>query len=355
MRNLPSIREMERASTVRDVSYDGVFYLAVRTTGVFCRPSCPARKPLPENVDYFASVEDAVFAGYRPCKRCRPMDTDGSPPPWISVLTERIDAHAGERLSDRDIRALGIDPARVRRYFLARHGMTFHAYCRGRRMAGALTDIRRGAQIDDVVFDHGYESHSGFRDAFTRTFGSPPGRARTKDCIVVSLIEVPLGPMVVAATSSAVCLVEFASRRMLSAQVETVKRRFGTAMVPGSNPIVEAAHAQLREYFAGARRAFDVPLEAPGTPFQHRVWDALREIPYGETRSYEDVARAAGIPGAVRATGTANGMNRIAIMIPCHRVVRKNGETGGYGGGKWRKRALLELEGAIPVQLETLA
>jgi len=257
-----------------------------------------------------------------------------------------VEADPGTRLRDRDLRALGVDPARVRRYFLARHGMTFHAYCRGRRMAGALASIRRGAEIDDVVFEHGYESHSGFRDAFARTFGSPPGRARTKDCIVVSLVETPLGPMIVAATSAAVCLAEFASRRMLPAQVEAVKRRFRSAMVPGTNPIIDRTRAELQEYFAGRLTRFEVPLEAPGTPFQTRVWEALRAIPYGQTRSYEDIARVVGAPGAVRAVGTANGMNRIAILIPCHRVIRKNGETGGYGGGRWRKLALLELEGA---------
>jgi AraC family transcriptional regulator of adaptative response/methylated-DNA-[protein]-cysteine methyltransferase len=340
---------MERASTGRDASYDGVFYLAVRTTGVFCRPSCPARKPLAENVDYFASVEDAIFAGYRPCKRCRPMDVAGAPPEWIAPLFARVEADPGTRLRDADLRALGMEPARVRRFFLSRHGMTFHAYCRGRRMAGALASIRRGAEIDDVVFDQGYESHSGFRDTFARTFGSPPGRARGRDCMVANLVETPLGPMIAAATSRALCLLEFASRRMLPAQVETVKRRFGVPMVPGTNSILDDLGAQLPEYFAGTRRRFEVPLDAPGTPFQTRVWDALREIPYGETRSYEAIARVVGAVGAVRAVGTANGMNRIAILIPCHRVVRKSGETGGYGGGKWRKVALLQLEGGVAI------
>jgi AraC family transcriptional regulator of adaptative response/methylated-DNA-[protein]-cysteine methyltransferase len=282
------------------------------------------------------------------------MDVGGNAPAWIAPLLERVEADPGARLRDHDLRALGVDPARVRRYFLARHGMTFQAYCRGRRMAGALDSIRRGAEIDDVVFEHGYESHSGFREAFARTFGSPPGRARAKDCIVVSLAETPLGPMIVAATSAAVCLVEFASRRKLNAQVELVKRRFGTAMVPGTNAMIEQARVELQEYFAGARTRFEVPLVAPGTPFQTRVWDALRDIPYGQTRAYEDIARAIGAPGAVRAVGTANGMNRIAILIPCHRVVRKTGETGGYGGGRWRKVALLELEGAA-VAPKTLA
>jgi len=344
---MPSQREMERASRERDASYDGVFYLAVRTTGIFCRPSCPARKPRRENVEFFARAEDAVFAGYRPCKRCRPLHTGGAAPEWIERLLAEVEREPGRRLTDADVRALGVDPARVRRFFQARYGMTFHAYCRGRRLGGALAAMRDGARIDEVVFDHGYESHSGFRGAFARLFGSPPGRARASDCVVAGLAETPLGPMVIGATSRGVCLAEFASRRMLETQVETLRRRLAAAVVPGNNAWLDALRSQLGEYFAGTRTAFDIPLVAPGTPFQERVWRELRRIPYGETRSYEALARVVGSPRAVRAVGTANGANRVAIVVPCHRVVQKGGDTGGYGGGKWRKVALLDLERSV--------
>jgi AraC family transcriptional regulator of adaptative response/methylated-DNA-[protein]-cysteine methyltransferase len=338
---------MERAMNARDASYDGVFYLAVRTTGIFCRPSCPARKPRVENVEFFSRTEDAVFAGYRPCKRCRPMHTSGDAPEWIERLLERVDANPGERIPDAGVRAMGIEPARVRRYFQDRFGMTFQAYCRGRRLGGALASLREGARIDDAVFDHGYESHSGFRDAFTKLFGAPPGRAATSRCVRVSLEETTLGPMIYGVTDDAVCLVEFASRRMLEKQVESVRRRFDAAVVPGENDVLAALRAQMSEYFAGARTSFDLPLAAPGSAFQERVWRELRAIPYGETWSYEALAARVGAPGAVRAVGTANGANRIAIVIPCHRVVRKNGDTGGYGGGRWRKVALLALESSV--------
>lgn len=347
MRQLPSFQEMERAMNARDASYDGVFFLAVRTTGIFCRPSCPARKPRLENVEFFSRTEDAVFAGYRPCKRCRPMHTGGAAPEWIERLLERVDENPGERIPDADVRAMGIEPARVRRYFQERFGMTFQAYCRGRRLGGALASLRNGATIDDAVFDHGYESHSGFRDAFAKLFGAPPGRADASRCVRVSLEETPIGPMIYGVTDDAVCLVEFASRRMLEKQIEAVRRRFAAVVVPGTNDVLDALRAQMSEYFAGARTSFDLPLAAPGTDFQERVWRALREIPYGETRSYEALAASVGVPGAVRAAGTANGCNRIAIVIPCHRVVRKNGDTGGYGGGRWRKVALLNLEAAV--------
>jgi len=341
---MPGAREMERALFARDAAYDGLFFAAVRTTGVFCRPSCPARKPRPENVEYFASAGEAVFAGYRPCRRCRPMDAPGEAPPWVRGLVEKVEADPSARITDRDLRALHLDPARVRRYFLERHGMTFHAYCRGRRMTAALTRIRDGEGIDDVVFEHGYESHSGFRDAFVKAFGATPGRARDRESIAVTMVTTALGPMLVGATKAAVCLAEFTTRRMLARQMQILSRRFDCAIVPGVTDLLRQTERELEEYFAGRRRRFDVPVDAPGTPFQEAVWAALLRIPYGETRSYEDIARELGNPGAVRAVGTANGMNRIGVIIPCHRVVKKDGALGGYGGGRWRKQALLDLE-----------
>ncbi len=340
----PTAREMERAFYARDASYDGVFVVGVRTTGVFCVPSCAARKPLARNVEYFASGADASAAGFRPCRRCRPERVAGAAPPWVDTLLARVDRDPSARWSDHELASLGHAPWRVRRYFRDRFGMTFHAYCRARRMAGALHDIRVGSDLDDVVFDHGYESHSGFRDAFAKTFGRSPGRARATECIEVDLVETPLGPLVVGATSSALCLVEFATRRMLATQVDVLRRRFGAAVVPGRNDVVARAARELGEYFAGARRRFDVPVAAPGTPFQERVWATVCAIPFGSTRSYEAIAHDVGRPGAVRAVGTANGANRVAIVIPCHRVCRKSGDLGGYGGGRWRKQALLDLE-----------
>ena len=191
---------------------------------------------------------------------------------------------------------------------------------------------------------NGFESHSGFRDAFARTFGEAPGRSRTGDCVVCTWIESPLGPLVAGATAQGICLLEFTDRRMLPAQIETVRRRFGCAVVPGESPHFDRLRDELDAYFAGELRKFSLPLAAPGTPFQERVWGELQRIPFGETRSYEDLARAVDAPGAQRAVGHANGLNRIAILIPCHRVINKNGKLGGYGGLLWRKEALLHLE-----------
>jgi len=341
---LPSVREMERAWNARDRSYDGVFFPAVKTTGIFCRPSCPAKKPRPENVVYYSSPREALFAGFRPCKRCRPLETDGRPPEWIGGLLSEIERDPTSRLNDYELRRRGLEPARVRRFFQKEYGMTFHAYRRARRLGGALDLIRRGERPEDAGWDAGYESASGFRDAFAKTFGAAPGAARDADCVRIAWVESPVGPLLVGGTEKGLALLEFTDRRALESQLATLRRRLGRALVPGTNDRVERAKAELAEYFAGERRDFDLPLDVPGTPFELAVWGELRKIPYGETRSYEDLGVALGRPGGSRAVGQANGRNRVAIVIPCHRVVNKDGELGGYGGGLWRKRYLLDLE-----------
>jgi len=344
MGSMPPLKEMREAFFSKNPEYDGLFVAGVRTTGVFCRPSCPARKPLSENVEFFGSAHDAVFAGFRPCKRCQPMSGETESPGWLLPLLDRIDKDPSGRVKDADVRGMGIDPARVRRYFQKRYGMTFQAYVRGRRLGRAFDTIRKGAPIDDAVFDHGYESHSGFRDAFVRFFGVPPGSTGGTDIVKAGWVESPLGPLVAFATGDGICLLEFTDRRMLEAQVARVRRVFGSAIVPGENVHMERLRAELAGYFDGTLTRFTVPCVTPGTPFQMRVWDRLRQIPYGETRSYEHIAREVGVPGASRAVGSANGRNRVSIVIPCHRVVNKDGQLGGYGGGLWRKRRLLELE-----------
>jgi len=344
MSQLPSSQEMERAYLSRDASYDAVFFLAVRSTGIFCRPSCPARKPSPRNVEYYASAREAIFAGFRPCKRCHPLESNDATPGWVVDLLARIEREPRGRYSDGFLRSIKVEPARARRYFQKHYGMTFQAYCRGRRLGKALEQIRKGVNLDDVVLGFGYDSHSGFRDAFGRAFGKSPGRSRTSDCIVTSWIESPLGPLLAGATSEGICLVEFTDRRMLEAQFATLRKRFACAIVPGENQHIRLLKKELSEYFKGSRKKFTVHLVYPGTDFQQRVWNQLLLIPCGRTVSYEDIARRIGSPKAHRAVGHANGLNRIAIVIPCHRVVNKSGELGGYGGGLWRKRKLLDLE-----------
>src|SRR3974390_415917 len=198
---LPTRGEMEHAFARKDAGYDGVFYVAVKTTGIFCRPSCPSR-PNRENVEFFSSIKECLFAGYRPCKRCRPLEANGAPPDWAKELISRVEAAPDTALKAADLRAVGILPERARRWFHQHYGMCFSAWCRGNRLAGAFMRIRQGSTLDDAIFDSGFQSHSGFREAFGRVFGDAPGRSRENgERVVITMLETPLGPLLAGATA----------------------------------------------------------------------------------------------------------------------------------------------------------
>ncbi len=350
LRKRLSDSERTRAWERRDPSYDGLFFFGVKTTGIFCSPSCPSQ-PKRENLEFFDSAGEAVRAGYRPCKRCEPINANGAPPKWISDLMDRVEKNPETKISAKQLRELGIAPEKVRRWFQKHHGMTFVAWCRGLKLSRAFTQIRRGEPLDDVILGHGYESHSGFRSAFQKEFGHAPGNSDAKPCLFVTLIETSLGQMLAAATDEAVCQLEFADRRGLERSYDEMKRRFSLAVLPGENRIIQQLRLELAEYFAGTRKKFEVPVAINGTVFQQKTWRELMRIPHGQTASYEEIAVKITAPKAVRAVARANGANRLYLLVPCHRVIGKNGELSGYGGGVWRKRLLLQLEqtGALPI------
>ncbi len=346
---LPHPDEMLRAFMARDTRYDGIFLVGVTTTGIFCRPSCPARKPAPGNVRFFATAEAAADAGFRACFRCRPTALPGATPPWLDALRAELDSDPALRLRDRDLRDRGLDPATVRRAFRRHHGMTFHAWQRGRRLGAALGDLRSGAPIADTAFGSGYDSLSGFTEALRKLTGGPPSVSRGRALVELGRIATPLGPMLSGVTSDALCLLEFADRRALPTQLRTLGERLGCTFVPegSANAVSRAIRGELEAWFGGRLERFETPVLLAGTEFQEAAWTALLRIPRGETRSYAQQAAAIGRPEAVRAVARANGANRIAIVVPCHRVVGSDGRLRGYGGGLARKRALLELEGVV--------
>ena len=344
MMTLPSTAEMYRALVERDQSFEGLFYACVRTTGIFCRPTCHARKPKPENVEFASTIQDALHRGYRPCQLCEPMTAGAATPNWLAPLLDEIKRHPDLKLRDHDLRVRGLDPVQVRRTFKRSFGMTFQAYQRAVRLGTAMKSLHAGAPTIDAGMDAGFESDSGFRDAFARVFGDTPGRARDKALLRATWIESPLGPMLAVAGDEGLELLEFVDRRALETELRALRAKLGSAIVPGEHPILKKTADQMREYFAGTRREFAIPLKQRGSAFQLAAWNALCEIPYGETRSYSDMARRVGSPGAVRAIGRVNGQNQIAIVVPCHRVIRSDGSLCGYGGGKWRKQWLLDHE-----------
>jgi AraC family transcriptional regulator of adaptative response/methylated-DNA-[protein]-cysteine methyltransferase len=341
---LPPSDMMYRALVNRDSSFEGIFYVGVRTTGIFCRPTCSAKKPARENVDFFPTPSEALHSGYRPCLRCNPMDPDKRPPKLIERLRAEVERAPGGRLTDKELAALSIDPSTARRQFKRHYGMTFQAYHRARRMGLALREVRRGGRVDEAKNGSGFESASGFREAFTKIFGDPPTTAKDRACMFAERIDTPLGVMLAVADDEGLRLLEFVDRRATERELSILRKRLRTNVVPGEHPHFEKTRKQLADYFSGKDLEFDIPLAPVGSDFQMRAWKILRSIPIGETRSYSWMAKKLGDEGARRAVGRANGTNMISIVIPCHRVIRADGTLCGYGGGLWRKRWLLDHE-----------
>ena len=341
---LPPSDTMYRALVNRDSSFEGIFYVGVRTTGIFCRPTCSAKKPVRENVDFFATPSEALHGGYRPCLRCHPMDPGKRPPKLIARLRAEVERAPGGRLTDKELAVMAIDPSTARRQFKRHYGMTFQAYYRARRLGLALREVRRGGRVDEAKNGSGFESASGFREAFSRIFGDPPTAAKSRAPMFAERIETPLGAMVAVADDEGLRLLEFADRRATERELSILRKRLRTNVVPGEHPYLETIRSQLAGYFSGRKLEFDIPLAPVGSDFQLRAWEILRSIPVGETRSYSWMARQLGDENARRAVGRANGTNMICIVIPCHRVIRADGTLCGYGGGLWRKKWLLDHE-----------
>jgi AraC family transcriptional regulator, regulatory protein of adaptative response / methylated-DNA-[protein]-cysteine methyltransferase len=341
---MPDEATLYEALVARDETFEGLFVAGVKTTGIFCRPTCPARKPRRENVEFFPRAGDALAAGYRPCRRCQPMDAAGSTPAWLKPLLAAVEADPRRRWTSGEVLALGLEPARVRRWFQAHHGMTFLAYLRSRRLGEAFSRLQAGAGVLEASLEADFDSVSGFCEALRQRTGAPPSAARGQRALRVTQVASPLGPLLLVGDEEAVHLVEFWDRRMLETQFAVLEQRLGAVFFPGTTAPLERMRTELAAYFAGRLRDFTVPLEIPGSAHQQAAWAALRDVPYGETRTYGQLAARLGRPSAARAVARAVGENRFAIVIPCHRIVGADGQLTGYGGGLWRKRHLLALE-----------
>lgn len=350
MQTLPDEETLYQALVNRDSRLEGVFYFGVKTTGIFCRPTCSARKPLKQNVEYFNSIAAAMHSGYRPCKVCSPLAKAGETPDWLRPLFDDMHRNPEDSFKDDDLRARGIDATRVRRWFQKTHGMTFHAYLKALRINKAFEKMKHQQDVTTTALDSGYDSLSGFHGAFRNVTGMSPSQSKNRSLITLRQFSTPLGPMYAGVSETGLCLLEFTDRKMIDAQIEQLQKTMNASFIVGRNALLDRVEQQINEYFNGERRSFDIPLDIRGTDFQKQAWDALLKIPYGEIRSYQQQADRIGKPNAVRAVASANAKNHIAIVIPCHRVIAKDGGLAGFGGGIWRKRFLLDLEGALQQQ-----
>lgn len=341
---LPDPDTLYAALTARDPAYEGRALVGVTSTGIFCRLTCPARKPLPQNCRWFATPGEALAAGFRPCKRCHPLGPQADHDPVVQPLLTALDADPARIWREGDVTAMGLDPSTVRRAFKRHFGMTFLDMARTARLRAGVASLTTGAPVIAAQLDAGFDSASGFRDAFARLFGHPPQAMRAAHGLVADWIDTPLGGMIAVCDARSLHLLEFVNRKGLPTELKKLSTAAKGQIGLGRTAITDQVAGELDAYFAARSARFTVPLTLHGTPFLRQVWTELRAIPPGQTRSYGDLARAIGRPTASRAVARANGANQIAIVIPCHRVIGADGSMTGYAGGIWRKEALIALE-----------
>ncbi|MDX7986496.1 methylated-DNA--[protein]-cysteine S-methyltransferase [Xenorhabdus sp. 12] len=329
-----------KALLERDTEYTGVFFVGVKTTSVFCISVCRARKPKKENVEFYTDIKSVLDAGFRPCKICRPMENAHSAPRFIEEALDLVRATPKTRISDTVLRKYNISPERVRRWFLQNHGITFHAFQRMQRVNSALQELKGGRATIEVAFDNGYESLSGFGYTYKQLIGVSP--TEPSDVIMLHRFTSPLGPMFVCATERGVCLLEFTDHRMLEVKFSDLQRLLKAKIISGENKHTQQAEKEIGEYFAGKRLQFDLLLDTPGSDFQRIVWQQLCRVPFGKTSHSQKLFEQVERQNSVREVAAANGANRIAIVIPCHRIIGK----GGYGGVA-RKKWLIEHEKTV--------
>lgn len=320
---------------------DGKFYYAVKSTGIFCRPSCKSREPAKKNVLYFNSKEEAMAAGFRPCKRCRPDLEDYKPmEDMAKEIKEIIEINFKDKESlDNKLKAVGMSKQRMSQVFKQHYKKTITEYSNKLKLEAAMEMLKFSDKpVTEVAYSLGFESLSAFFTFFRKHTDMTPGEYRgipeePSQGTSYSTYDTAFGQVTIAATDSSIEAVFFGNKIP-----EGIKAH--------KTELSEIAALQLEEYFTGKRKQFDIPLAPKGTYFQMMVWDALQKIPYGETRNYKEIAEAIGNPKAARAVGMANNKNKLMIIIPCHRVIGANGALVGYAGGIEFKEKLLKLEGS---------
>ena len=331
----------------RDSKADGLFVYAVKSTGVFCRPSCPSRRPRREMVEFFASAAQAQQAGYRECRRCTPTQRSVQAEK-VEAACRYIDGNLETTISLSSLaRRVGMSPFYFQRMFKRALGISPRQYQQARRAKKFKSALQSEARITDAVYEAGYSSSSRAYENIPAQLGMTPTAFRRNGAgaeIRYAVFSTGLGQVLIAATTRGLCAVRFGEND--KALEDELRREFSAANVIRDDEGLRPLSDQLRELLLGRGKSAEIPLDIQGTAFQQLVWNALRQIPRGETRSYSEIARAVGHPKAVRAVAGACGANPVAVVVPCHRAVHKNGNASGYRWGVKRKAELLKNEGA---------
>jgi AraC family transcriptional regulator, regulatory protein of adaptative response / methylated-DNA-[protein]-cysteine methyltransferase len=333
----------------RDRAADGTFVYSVRTTGVYCRPSCAARRPRRENVAFHATCADAERAGFRPCKRCRPNEASLAERHAVAVANACRLIEEAEELPSLDAlaQAAGLSRFHFHRVFKAATGVTPKVYADAHRGQRVRDELTRTDTVTEAIYGAGFNSNGRFYAASSDLLGMTPKAFRAGgrgNVIRFALGECSFGAILVAATEKGVCAIEFGDDP--DALLRGLEDRFPQAQLVGGDKAFEQLVAKVVGFVEAPAQGLDLPLDIRGTAFQRRVWNAIRAIPAGATASYSDIARRIGAPKSVRSVAQACASNAIAVAIPCHRVVRTDGSASGYRWGVARKRALLAREQA---------
>lgn len=343
--NWHSDDERWEAVTRREPQADGAFFYGVRTTGVFCRPSCASRQPRRENVAFFAEAGDARAAGFRDCKRCQP----GGLPRELEIVNRAcaaLDADPQQRLTLAQLSdAVHVSPFHLQRLFKRVVGVSPRQYQAAQRGAALRDALQNGSDVTRATLDAGFGSPSRMYESAPAELGMAPSAYRRKGAgLTVRYASAPtsLGYVLVAATEKGICKIGFGDDAAMLA--DDLRSEFSSAELQEDAEHLAPFIAQIEAYLRGDRQDFDLPLDIAATAFRQRVWDALRRIPYGETRSYSEIAETVGAPRAVRAVASACATNPVALAIPCHRVVARGGALAGYRWGLPRKAMLLDNE-----------
>jgi len=333
------------AVLARDARYDGRFVYAVRTTGIFCRPSCPSRRPHRKHVAFYDGPALARAAGFRACRRCAPESVTAAARA-IGRVRAHIDAHLDERLTLAELSGVaGLSPSHLQKAFKAALGLSPRDYVRLRRAERFKSEVRSGRSVTDALYEAGYGSGSRLYSDANARLGMTPGaykRGGAGETVRFSTAASKLGRLLVASTERGLCAVQLGESD--TALEAALRKDYPRAELVRDDRVLKPALAAILAHLDGAVPRLDLPVDVAATAFQWRVWRTLQQIPYGETRSYAQVAEALGQPKAVRAVARACASNRVALLVPCHRVVRADGSLGGYRWGASRKRRLLEKE-----------
>jgi len=346
--SIPVADECWEAVVNQDASYDGQFVVAVKTTGIYCRPSCTARTPNRENVDFYPVPATAEANGYRACKRCHPKETHprDEQAERVQMLCDHIEANLEQALTlDELSEVVYWSPYHLQRTFKQVVGITPRQYAEAQRIKAFKVALKEGETVTNAALDAGYSSSSRVYERCNQVMGMTPTdyqQGGDDVTIAYTTAKSPLGRLLVAMTERGVCAIEMGEKD--DALVERLKEEFPSAFIYQDTDYVQYAMKTVLDYLNGWQPHIDLPLDIRVTAFQQRVLDELKRIPYGETRSYGDIAKAIGKPKAARAVGNACNKNPVPLVIPCHRVVGSNGKLTGYAFGLERKEQLLTME-----------